>query len=928
MRLTSRFVSPAATVATNRRQVERCDSIVDVSAPTGWTDAQVEAWMDWADALPSDLPGLNAAPATPTFGHGLLDGALARWADRLAAWGRAMGVFTEIRDAQAFTDDLVASVVLGLAAPAQGRSDGARVHPIANDATPGVPGAGVFALDDPQAIRRLAQVVDAQRGARLADGAVQAVTRALNAVADAVDRCEGSHEDCTHPIRNPALTRSASAARRAGASDADILRAIAGERVSPPTTASPVLATLVAHSGRDDLADSGTTAEIAGRAAMAADLIVTFNGRDAEAASDQALAARCALNLPALAAICGGEPTGDAFSLGVEALVRLWTTALEIEIAAGFSFDGEQARRRHAVRPIAIGLDGGVDWLLSQGKAPDAAGLDTLAAVAGIASATAALTSSELADTLDPCLGWDNAADRVLDAIDSRHDLFTEATTPLAARAAVLTAAARSAVQRSRRRHGSISLFVVDRELTLRLGGSAFRHVDTFQTEDGDTERRLRPAVAIALQALDGDVEAAERWVLGRRTFAEAPGVDHAVLRGLGFTDIELAAIETALNQVETLEDAFGPLVVDPGFVRDVLGIEGDGETGLLTRLGVAPEAMAQAQAFIFGHPDLSEWPDMPPALAVALVCAPDQIERDARRVVEVFSDAPDLTPDTVAWNTTSAAAAALLAEAAAGGRRAVRLAPAPAPEGPLLILPDEIPPARRPDPAPQKPVETVVERVVERDRTRRKLPDRRKGYIQKAAVGGHKVYIHTGEYDDGELGEIFIDMHKEGAAFRSLMNNFAIAISIGLQYGVPLDEFVDAFVFTRFEPAGRVTGNDSIGSATSILDYIFRELGVSYLDRNELANADAEPLDADGLGSGKADELVPAAHFISKGFARGAAPDNLVVLPFGQKKDVETRVVSIADADACPACGDFTLQQRGAVRVCDSCGVAESKKG
>jgi ribonucleoside-diphosphate reductase alpha chain len=116
------------------------------------------------------------------------------------------------------------------------------------------------------------------------------------------------------------------------------------------------------------------------------------------------------------------------------------------------------------------------------------------------------------------------------------------------------------------------------------------------------------------------------------------------------------------------------------------------------------------------------------------------------------------------------------------------------------------------------------------------RLPDRRKGYIQKAIVGGHKVYLHTGEYDDGELGEIFIDMHKEGAAFRSLMNNFAIAISIGLQYGVPLEEFVDAFVFTRFEPAGPVTGNDSVKNATSILDYIFRELGVSYLGRTDLA--------------------------------------------------------------------------------------------
>ena len=151
--------------------------------------------------------------------------------------------------------------------------------------------------------------------------------------------------------------------------------------------------------------------------------------------------------------------------------------------------------------------------------------------------------------------------------------------------------------------------------------------------------------------------------------------------------------------------------------------------------------------------------------------------------------------------------------------------------------------------------------------------------------MGGHKVYLHTGEYDDGELGEIFIDMHKEGAAFRSLMNNFAIAISIGLQYGVPLDEFVDAFVYTRFEPAGPVTGNDQVRSATSILDYLFRELGVSYLDRQDLANADPDALNADGLGGGAKegegeDEAAAVSRLISKGFSRGAAPDNLLYLP------------------------------------------------
>src|SRR5690606_33640816 len=146
--------------------------------------------------------------------------------------------------------------------------------------------------------------------------------------------------------------------------------------------------------------------------------------------------------------------------------------------------------------------------------------------------------------------------------------------------------------------------------------------------------------------------------------------------------------------------------------------------------------------------------------------------------------------------------------------------------------------------------------------------------------------------YADGEIGEIFIYMHKEGEAFRSVMNNFAIAISIGLQYGVPLDEFVDAFVFTRHEPAGPVSGNDSVKSATSILDYVFRELGVSYLGRSDLANADPDALNADGLGHGEAhgaeaafeNEPQPASRFISKGFSRGAAPDNLVFLPMGER--------------------------------------------
>jgi ribonucleoside-diphosphate reductase alpha chain len=154
---------------------------------------------------------------------------------------------------------------------------------------------------------------------------------------------------------------------------------------------------------------------------------------------------------------------------------------------------------------------------------------------------------------------------------------------------------------------------------------------------------------------------------------------------------------------------------------------------------------------------------------------------------------------------------------------------------------------------------ERIIERVVERAEVeRRRLPQRRKGYTQKAIVGGHKVYLRTGEYVDGGLGEIFIDMHKEGAAFRSLMNNFAIAISIGMQYGVPLEEYVEAFTFTRFEPSGMVEGNEAIKMATSVLDYIFRELAISYLGRNDLAHAEPSDMLPDSLGKGAVESDLP----------------------------------------------------------------------
>jgi ribonucleoside-diphosphate reductase alpha chain len=160
------------------------------------------------------------------------------------------------------------------------------------------------------------------------------------------------------------------------------------------------------------------------------------------------------------------------------------------------------------------------------------------------------------------------------------------------------------------------------------------------------------------------------------------------------------------------------------------------------------------------------------------------------------------------------------------------------------------------------------------------KMPDRRKGYIQKAQIGNHKVYLHTGEYNDGKIGEIFIDTNKEGELVKAMMNNFAIAISLGLQYGVPLDEYVDAFIDTKFEPSGNVDGNDRILSATSILDYVFRELAISYLGREELAHTPSIASSTD-ISDGDTDDkfLKIVKNITSKGFVRSNYEEKLVDL-------------------------------------------------
>ena len=172
------------------------------------------------------------------------------------------------------------------------------------------------------------------------------------------------------------------------------------------------------------------------------------------------------------------------------------------------------------------------------------------------------------------------------------------------------------------------------------------------------------------------------------------------------------------------------------------------------------------------------------------------------------------------------------------------------------------------------------INNLNKQNNNRSKMPDRRKGYIQKVTIGNHKIYLHTGEYDDGKVGEIFIDMNKEGELVKALMNNFAIAISLGLQYGVPLEEFVDAFIETKFEPSGEITGNDRILSASSILDYIFRELAISYLGREDLAHTPLINTNSNEITTNEDDTFLKLVKDItSKGFIRNNYKNKLVDL-------------------------------------------------
>jgi ribonucleoside-diphosphate reductase alpha chain len=923
MRFETKFaLSDAAQVPLANRLVERANTVIEVLAPENWTTARVEAWLDWADAQ-ADLGESDPIANADEPLQAALAGGPDRYARRLAARGLAAGLFGSPADAARFRDELLGAMLAGVAAPG---------GPAARE--PAEP--PVIDLAAMEFNPALAAHLAVHRHDLAAQDAATAVGARLQAVMDAVARCEGSADACADVGRNLALARAARVAREAGASDTLLALAIglarAGEVEWRAAPAEPRRLPALLLRGTRSQVEAGDPA--AARASAAAwetgEVVLVFDARDAEAAARGPSAPRAAIDLG-----CFRSPTGfDADGLANAA--RLWTVALDLEIAD------------HGAdliwRPLALTLTGIGEYVVEQGQAYGSeAAQKTAADVFALASAAAISASAELAARLGPYSAFDQDRDAHLEGLKRRAGLCgPSAPGRLAAQ---MFAAAAKAGAGSGLRNAEITALYADPPLSLRLGGASLGAsawagpIALAETADGAIVRLLSDSAAQGVRRLGGEVDAAVLALLGHRSLIDAPHINPAALHERGFTDHEIAAVHAALPTAPSLRAAFAADVLDAGFIRDVLGAPvaalEDPALDVLALAGFTTAQIDAAEAHALGA--ALHGADLPADIRTLLTGAGEiglAATLAMTRAAEAFTDAPALTPLPLAWDDDPTAANQTQSAAARAGLRACRLRRAAAPADFALNLPpvaDE--PQRRPA-TPPVVSERIVEKIVERDRTRRRLPDRRKGYIQKAAVGGHKVYLHTGEYDDGELGEVFIDMHKEGAAFRSLMNNFAIAVSIGLQYGVPLEEFVDAFVFTRFEPAGRVTGNDSIRSATSILDYIFRELAVSYLDRDDLSNADPDEFNADGLGRGMADGALvepeaplPASKFISKGFSRGAAPDNLVFLPTGPRDRAGFKALG-AEQDVCPACGDLSLAHRAGGLICETCGVAPERRG
>ncbi len=696
---------------------------------------------------------------------------------------------------------------------------------------------------------------------------------------------------------------------------------------------------------------------------------------------------------------------------------RLWTLTLEISVMMAQFPSKEIAQLSYDFRTLGLGYANIGGLLMNMGLGYDSdAGRSLGAALTAILTGVAYATSAEIAGELGAFSGYARNKTHLLRVIRNHLTAAqgkSEGYQGLAVRPVPLDHAscpdprlitmavgaweeALDLGQKHGYRNAQVSVIAPTGTIGLVMDCDTtgiepdFALVKFKKLAGGGYFKIINRSVPAALETLgysSSQIEEIIAYAVGHGSLGQAPHINHTALIGHGFGQREVDKVEAALKTAFDIRFVFNQWTLGEEFCQKVLGIPAaklnDPSFDLLRHLGYSKKEIDAANDHVCGTMTLEGAPYLRTDHYHVFDCANPCGKRGKRFLsvdshIKMMAAAQSFISGAISKTINMPNSAtiedcqkayelswSLGIKANALYRDGSKLSQ---PLASALVEDDDDAAEILATGSQQEKAVTLAEKVVENiivkeivRAHRQKLPERRKGYTQKAVVGGHKVYLRTGEYGDGTLGEIFIDMHKEGAGFRAMMNNFAIAVSVGLQYGVPLDEFVDAFTFTKFEPAGMVQGNDSIKSATSILDYIFRELAVSYLDRTDLAHVKPSGASFDDLHKAEDEANIKAPsdtaaskslevlkQISSTGYLRKRLPQELMAvggmgqvnLPDGmvRAKVAETSVVAMTSAtttisardkakmqgyegDPCGDCGNYTLVRNGTCMKCNTCG-------
>ena len=580
---------------------------------------------------------------------------------------------------------------------------------------------------------------------------------------------------------------------------------------------------------------------------------------------------------------------------------RIWTIVLEISVLMAQFPSKNIAKLSYDFRTLGLGYANLGTYLMVNGipyDSPEA--LAICGAVTSIMHMTAYSTSAEMAKELGTFSAYDRNKDnmqRVLRnhhraafrAPDSEYEGLTMKPVGIDSQYCppeLLKAAQQDANQALKlgEKHGFRNAQVTVIAPTGTIGllmdcdttgiEPDFALVKFKKLAGGGYFKIINNSIPLALEKLgysDSEISDIVHYIKGYARLEGSPCINANVLRSKGFTDEILKRIEEQLATAFDISFVFNLYTLGESFCKDILGLNddqlGDFEFSILKHLGFTGKEIEAANDYICGTMTSENAPHLKPEHFSVFDCA-NKCGRNGKRfiapeahirmmavaqpfisgsiskTINMPGDA-DVTDIKQAFSTSWHNGLKCNALYRDGSKLSQPLNVSA--EEHLWTEEETEGSITAAQPAQIRIAEKIIHRYIAK---RRKLPHRRNGFTQKAVIGGHKLYLRTGEYEDGTIGEIFLDMHKEGAAFRSLMNSFAIAISLGLQHGVPLEEFVEAFIFTRFEPNGMVSGNDNIKMSTSIVDYVFRELAISYLGRNELSHVNSDELQASAVHS------------------------------------------------------------------------------